>query len=285
MSMLLRFTKMHGLGNDFVVIDAITQDVDLSTEQIRFIADRHRGIGCDQVLLIEAPQNADVDFHYRIFNSDGGEVQQCGNGARCFAKYVSDKHLTGKRAIRVSTCAGILTLHIAKNNHYTVDMGEPIFEPANIPFNADAPVQMVEGASQLYRLSTTEGDIEFNALSMGNPHAVIVVDDIDSANVDRLGPLIESHPAFPERVNVGFMQIVSPKAIALRVYERGAGETQACGSGACAAVVAGRLRQKLEEDVEVTLLGGKLQIGWQGQGHAVMMTGSATKVFDGKIRL
>ena len=276
--MLLRFTKMHGLGNDFVVIDSLSQDVNLSTEQIRFLADRKLGVGCDQLLLIEPPQQADIDFNYRIFNADGGEVEQCGNGVRCLGKYVNDKRLSGKKVLRISTSNRLLEINLINHNTVRVDMGEPVFEPTQIPFTA-------EQQQACYELQHTLGKTELSAVSMGNPHAVILVDDIDTAAVSELGAVIEQHPRFPQRVNVGFMQIIDRQNIKLRVFERGAGETQACGTGACAAVVAGQVRKLLDPSVNAKLLGGSLQIEWQGNNTPVFMTGNASKVFDGKIRL
>ncbi|HEY7884120.1 MAG TPA: diaminopimelate epimerase [Cellvibrionaceae bacterium] len=276
--MRLRFTKMHGLGNDFVVIDGISQKVRLSPERIRQLADRHFGIGCDQLLLVEAPEHPDVDFRYRIFNADGGEVENCGNGARCFARFVRDRKLTGKRHIRVETAAGVMTLHITDDDQVTVDMGVPLLNPADIPFIADAE-------AVTYSLEVNQQAVEISAVSMGNPHAVTLVDDVTTAPVATLGPMIEAHPRFTRRVNAGFMQVLGPDAINLRVYERGAGETLACGTGACAAVVAGFLRGLLQSKVHVNLPGGSLLIEWQGPGHSVLMTGPAVQVFHGQIRL
>lgn len=274
----LQFSKMHGLGNDFVVIDATRQRVNLSPEQIRNIADRHFGIGCDQVLMIEATTSDDADFRYRIFNADGGEVEQCGNGARCFARYVRERGLTDKDEIRVETLKGLLVLAIQPDRQVTVNMGIPVLEPSAIPFSAAQ-------RSLEYPLTIGSDTITIGAVSMGNPHAVTRVDDIENAPVTTLGPLIENHPNFPQRVNAGFMQVKSPAAIAVRVYERGAGETLACGSGACAAVVIGRLWGLLEETVHVRLTGGTLIISWQGEGQPVMMTGPAEFVFEGSIKL
>jgi diaminopimelate epimerase len=276
--MKLKFSKMHGLGNDFVVIDGISQHVELSAEQYRHIADRHFGIGCDQILLIGKPTRTDADFRYRIFNSDGGEVEQCGNGARCFVRYVRDHGLTDKSEIRVETQCGIIVPRVEANGDVTVNMGVPRFEPQEIPFLTDhrAPV---------YLLSLADKIVEINALSMGNPHAVQVVDDVDSAPVTLDGPQIEHHPSFPKRVNAGFMQVLDRGHIKLRVYERGAGETLACGSGACAAVVAGIQRGLLDASVRVTTHGGDLLIRWAGEGQPVMMTGPAVEVFEGMIEL
>ncbi|MFA5631405.1 MAG: diaminopimelate epimerase [Porticoccaceae bacterium] len=276
--MLLRFTKMHGLGNDFVVIDAITQAVTMTPALARKLADRHFGVGCDQILLVEPPSSPDVDFNYRIFNADGSEVSQCGNGARCFAKFVRDRHLTGKRTIRVRTAAGLITLEVSADNQITVDMGVPIFEPSRIPLIADR-------LAGTYSLEVDGDTLSVSALSMGNPHAIIRVDDVAAAPVAALGASIESHPRFPERVNVGFMAIRNRTEIDLRVYERGAGETLACGSGACAAVVAGIRLGELDERVTAHLPGGALSIHWSGANTAVLMTGPATTVFQGRIRL
>jgi diaminopimelate epimerase len=279
--MNLSFTKMHGLGNDFVVIDAINQSVDLTPGQIRFIADRHRGVGCDQLLLVETPESDKVDFNYRIFNRDGGEVGQCGNGARCFAKFVANKGLTDKDHLAVATTAGTIYLVIEADGQVTVDMGSPQFNPADIPFEAEAGMQR-------FPLNVGNQLLEIGAVSMGNPHAVIDVAAIDVANVDdapvaKLGAMLESHPRFPERVNVGFMQIVSRKQIRLRVYERGAGETQACGTGACAAVAVARTWRMVDDEVSVELPGGRLMIRWQGGNSPVLMTGPAETVFEGVI--
>src|SRR5690554_3303537 len=276
--MRLRFTKMHGLGNDFVVIDGISQKVRLSPERVRQLADRHFGIGCDQLLLVEAPEHPDIDFRYRIFNADGGEVENCGNGARCFARFVLERKLTGKRSIKVETAGGDMTLKVTEQGQVQVDMGVPRLNPEEIPFQADAEAIR-------YDLVLPEQTLDISAVSMGNPHAVLMVNKVDSAPVETLGPLIESHERFPRRVNAGFMQMVSPSEINLRVYERGAGETLACGTGACAAVVAGRLRQLLEETVKVNLPGGSLSITWPGPGHSVIMTGPATTVFHGQVKI
>ncbi len=276
--MRLRFTKMHGLGNDFVVIDGVTQKVRLSTEKIRYLADRHFGVGCDQVLLVETPTRPDIDFRYRIFNADGGEVENCGNGARCFARFVLERKLTGKRSIKVETAGGDMTLNITDQGQVQVDMGVPRLSPDEIPFQAET-----EAVS--YDLALPDQTLDISAVSMGNPHAVLLVNKVDSAPVETLGPLIENHARFPRRVNAGFMQMVSPTEINLRVFERGAGETLACGTGACAAVVAGRLRQLLEETVKVNLPGGSLTIAWPGPGHSVIMTGPATTVFHGQVKI
>lgn len=276
--MHLRFTKMHGLGNDFVVFDAIHQHVKLSREQCRFLADRHFGVGCDQILLVERPTVADADFRYRIFNADGGEVEQCGNGARCFVRFVHDKGLTQKKQIRVETRAGIIVPRLEEDGQVTVDMGMPRFEPADIPFLTDK-------RAVTYLLSVGAKIIEVSVLSMGNPHAVQVVDRVETAPVAHDGPLIEHHPSFPNRVNAGFMEVVSRDHIRLRVWERGAGETLACGTGACAAVVAGITRGLLDHRVRVTTRGGDLTVRWAGDGHHVFMTGPAVAVFEGEIDL
>ncbi len=277
--MRIRFTKMHGLGNDFVVIDAVRQSVDLSGEQARFIADRHFGIGCDQILIVEASRRAGVDFRYRIFNADGGEVEQCGNGARCFVRFVHQQGLSDKRDLRVETRSGIIAPRLEADGQVTVDMGVPRFLPAEIPFESDSDALIQPLAVAGF------GVFEITAVSMGNPHAVQVVADVDRAPVAQAGPLIESHPRFPERVNAGFMQVVSRHEIRLRVYERGAGETLACGTGACAAVVAGIRRDLLATPVRVHTRGGELLISWAG-GHApVLMTGPAVTVFEGEIDL
>ncbi|HID48385.1 MAG TPA: diaminopimelate epimerase [Chromatiales bacterium] len=276
--MELRFTKMHGLGNDFVVIDATTRPVDLEPAQIRMLADRHYGVGCDQLLLVEPPRQPDVDFTYRIFNADGGEVDQCGNGARCFARFVRDKGLIAKDTIRVATAAGILVLRIEPDGQVTVDMGVPRFEPGEIPFKADA-------RAESYQLEIEGRMVEFGAVSLGNPHAVLRVEDVESAPVTTLGPRLESDPRFPQRVNVGFMQIQGRDRIRLRVWERGSGETLACGSGACAAVVVGRQRGWLDAKVTVSLAGGDLRIRWSGEEEPVRMTGPAVTVFEGRMTL
>lgn len=272
----LHFTKMHGIGNDFVVLDGINQKVSLNAEQIRKIADRHFGVGCDQLLLVEAYDDDDADFRYRIFNADGGEVEQCGNGARCFARFVYDQGLTQKTTIPVVTASGRIVLKIQADGQVMVDMGVPELEPTHIPFISDQ-------RQTLYNLEIGGGIYTFAAVSMGNPHAVLQVANVDTAPVETLGPHIEKHPVFPRRVNVGFMQIVARNHIRLRVFERGSGETLACGTGACAAVVAGRLQGLLDEQVTVELPGGRLQIRWQGEGQPVWMTGPAETVFRGTL--
>jgi diaminopimelate epimerase len=276
--MIVRFTKMHGLGNDFVVIDAINQNLDLTAAQARFIADRHFGVGCDQILIVEAPTRAGVDFGYRIFNSDGSEVQQCGNGARCFARFVHERGLTRKREIRVETRGGIVVPRLEEDGEVTVDMGVPRLTPSEIPFvsDSDAVVQPLEVAGEIAYIT---------ALSMGNPHAVQVVAAVDEAPVQTQGAAIECHPRFPDRVNAGYMEVVDAHHVRLRVFERGAGETLACGSGACAAAVAGILRGLLTSPVRVSTRGGDLRIVWKGAGEPVLMTGPAVSVFQGEIEI
>lgn len=274
----LSFTKMHGLGNDFMVVDAISQPFRLRPEMIRKLADRHFGVGFDQLLVVEPPGMPDVDFRYRIFNADGSEVEQCGNGARCFARFVRDQRLTNRRVIRVQTAGGVIELRVGRDGWVTVDMGVPELNPPAIPFVAD-------GRQLLYSIEVSGQTVELSAVSMGNPHGVLLVDDVDSAPVETLGPLLECHPRFPARANIGFLQIVDRGHARLRVFERGSGETLACGSGACAAVVAGRMRGLLNDKVRVTLLGGDLVIEWQGEGAPVMMEGPTARVFDGQIRL
>ena len=276
--MQLKFTKMHGAGNDFVVIDLISQRCKLRRRDIRRLADRHFGVGCDQVLVVEPPSSPDVDFRYRIYNADGEEVEQCGNGARCFARFVREQRLTSKQVITVETAGGTLELRVRDNNLVEVDMGPPIFEPQQIPFNAPQ-------ANPSYPLQVAGQTLEIGAISMGNPHAVLPVDDVDRADVEGLGPLIEAHADFPQRTNAGFMQVVSRDMIRLRVFERGVGETLACGTGACAAVVYGINRGWLHDTVTVELPGGKLTIAWAGDGQPVMMTGPTAVVFEGSIRI
>ncbi|HSH41495.1 MAG TPA: diaminopimelate epimerase [Arenicellales bacterium] len=276
--MTIEFTKMQGLGNDFVVIDGVRQTVELTPERARSLADRHLGVGCDQILVAEAIDDPAFDFRFRIYNADGGEVEQCGNGARAFARFVRDKGLTAKAEIRVLTRGGPMSMHVATDGTVSVDMGVPTFEPAEIPF--DAPARQ-----PTYTLDLQGESVEVSVLAIGNPHAVQEVENVDDAPVARQGPLIESHPRFPRRVNAGFMQIVDTGHIRLRVYERGVGETLACGSGACAAAVAGIQRGKLDNRVQVKVQGGLLLITWQGEGHPVWMSGPATTVFEGRINL
>lgn len=276
--MRLKFSKMHGLGNDFVVLDGVRQPVSLTPEQLCYLADRHFGVGCDQILLVEKPTQPGVDFRYRIFNADGGEVEQCGNGARCFVRFVHEQGLTDKREIRVETLRGLIAPRLEGDGKVTVDMGVPRFLPADIPFLADDDVI-------IHLLDVADETLETSVVSMGNPHAVQVVDSVDTAPVGEHGPLIERHPRFPQRVNAGFMQIVDRHAIKLRVYERGSGETMACGTGACAAVVVGIRRGLLDSPVRVTTRGGDLSIAWGGSDRPVLMTGPAVTVFTGEIEL
>jgi diaminopimelate epimerase len=268
---------MQGQGNDFVVLDGVRQDVTITAEVAKRIADRHFGVGCDQILLVERPALPGNDFRYRIWNSDGGEVEQCGNGARCFARFVLDEGLTAKHGIRVETASGVIAPYVNPNGQVTVDMGRPRFEPKEIPFRAEA--------AAIYPLHVGESDVTVCVLSMGNPHAVQVVEDVDTAPVRTEGPLIENHAAFPRRVNAGYMQVVSRSHIRLRVWERGAGETLACGTGACAAVVSGIRLGLVDSPVTVETRGGKLTIEWLGDQAAVMMTGDAVRVFDGEIEI
>jgi diaminopimelate epimerase len=272
------FTKMHGAGNDFVVFDGVTRPVVLTPEKIRRLADRHFGVGCDQVLVVERPTASGADFRYRIFNADGGEVEQCGNGARCFVRFVRDKRLTDKDQIAVETLSGMIYPRLEPDGNVTVDMGVPRLDPAAVPFEAGT-------RENVYDLEVNGRKVNVTVLSMGNPHAVQVVPEVDSAPVNTQGPLIERHPRFPQRVNAGYMQIVDRGHIRLRVYERGAGETLACGTGACAAVVAGRQRGLLDDKVDVKLLGGTLRVSWAGEGQPVWMTGPAVTVFEGTIDL
>ncbi|KLN64434.1 diaminopimelate epimerase [Vibrio sp. VPAP30] len=274
--MHFHFSKMHGLGNDFMVVDCITQNIFFSPDLIRRLADRHTGVGFDQLLVVEAPYDPETDFHYRIFNADGSEVEQCGNGARCFARFVRMKGLTNKYSVSVSTKKGKMVLNIEEDDQVTVNMGVPEFEPNKIPFKA-------KQTEKTYILRTDDKTLFCGAVSMGNPHVVNVVDDVATADVDTLGPLLESHERFPERVNAGFMQVVSRNEVNLRVYERGAGETQACGSGACGAVAVGIVQGLLDDKVTVNLPGGSLKIAWQGEGKPLYMTGPATHVFDGQL--
>lgn len=277
-SMKIKFTKMHGLGNDFVVIDAVRQSVNLTTKQAAFLADRHFGVGADQILIVERPTQDGVDFRYRIFNADGSEVEQCGNGARCFVRFALDQHLTDKQEIRVETKSGIIAPRVESNGEVTVDMGVPIFEAARIPFLSDSN-------ALIQPLDVAGAEVAITAISMGNPHAVQVVENVDTAPVETQGPLIENHPRFPARVNAGFMQVVDAHNIRLRVFERGSGETLACGTGACAAVVTGISRGLLTSPVRVQTRGGDLTIAWNGVAGPVMMTGPAVSVFESEITL
>jgi diaminopimelate epimerase len=279
MSMLLKFSKMHGLGNDFMVVDLVTQHFAFRPELVRQLSDRQFGIGFDQLLVVETPSNPDVDFRYRIYNADGSEVEQCGNGARCFARFVHDARLTAKNPIKVETNSGIIELKLENNDDVTVNMGKAKFTPSDLPFTADRE-------SDKYTITVPLNDGQYDciigAVSMGNPHTVMQVDDVQSDIVNQLGPELESHAAFPKRINAGFMQVVSPTEINLRVYERGAGWTLACGTGACAAMVTAHKWGLVEDEVKVNLPGGSLMIRWDGQGD-VVMTGPATRVFEGRI--
>jgi diaminopimelate epimerase len=287
--MKLKFTKMHGAGNDFVVIDAVNQQVELGTEQWRKLADRRFGVGADQILLVERPTMPGCDFRYRIFNADGGEVEQCGNGSRAFARFVSDKGLSDARSIRVQTMAGIIAPRLEPDGNVTVDMGAPVLEPAAVPFDAAGLPGRAEGRDTLWPLSLEynggSATVLVSVVSMGNPHAVQVVDDVETAPVLAAGPLIEHHPRFPKRVNAGFLQVLDRSHVKLRVFERGAGETLACGTGACAAVVAGIRRGLLDSPVQVTARGGELVISWAGEGQPVYLSGPAVTVFEGEIEL
>ena len=276
--MLLRFTKMHGLGNDFMVIDLVTQHAQLSPRLIRQWSNRHTGIGFDQLLVVEPPGQPDVDFRYRIFNADGSEVEQCGNGARCFARFVQDKRLTAKSEIKVETAGGPITLSVREDGQVTVNMGAPRFAPEEIPFQA-------ERESLTYTLEVEGQLYDVSAVSMGNPHCVTLVTDLMQLPLEQIGPSFEHHPRFPRRVNAGFMQIVDRHHARLRVFERGVGETQACGTGACAAAVAGIRTGHLVSPVNIELPGGALHIEWAGPGAPVMMTGPAVRVYEGQIRV
>jgi diaminopimelate epimerase len=283
--MRIRFTKMQGAGNDFVMLDGITQRVELGPAELQRLANRRFGVGADQILLVERARQPGIDFRYRIFNADGGEVEQCGNGARCFVRFVHDRGLTHKRTIRVETLGGIIEPRLQDDGRVAVDMGVPVFEPARIPFDAEGLVARAEERDRLWPLDIHGRTIEFSVLSMGNPHAVQMVDDVERAPVARDGPVIEHHVRFPSRVNAGFMQVLDRHAIRLRVWERGAGETLACGTGACAAAVAGILRGALDSPITVHARGGELSIAWAGAGQPVLMTGPAEAVFEGEIDL
>jgi diaminopimelate epimerase len=276
--MLLRFTKMHGLGNDFMVLDLVTQHAHVQPKHVRQWGDRHTGVGFDQLLIVEPPSRPDVDFRYRIFNADGSEVEQCGNGARCFARFVLDKRLTAKKRIRVETRNSVIELNVRSDGQITVDMGAPRLEPAQIPFVAPE-------AALAYEVEVGGQTVELAAVSMGNPHGVLRVDNVDTAPVHALGAQLETHPRFPQKANIGFLQIVDAHHARLRVWERGCGETQACGTGACAAAVAGIRQGWLESPVQISLPGGSLSIEWAGPGAPVLMTGPALRVFEGQVRL
>lgn len=272
----MQFTKMQALGNDFVVIDAVRQPIQLSTAAVQRLADRRLGVGCDQVLLVEPASHLGADFRYRIFNADGGEVGHCGNGVRCLARFIRDQHLSGAKRLRIETDGRLTEVEIQPDGQVAVDMGQPELEPARIPFRA-------ERRQSRYRLESSQGELRVAAVSMGNPHVVLDVDDCDQAPVETLGPELERHRRFPARVNVGFLQILDRSHVRLRVFERGVGETPACGTGACAAVVAGRLEERLDPTVRVDLPGGTLMVSWPGEGRPVWMTGPATTVFRGEI--
>lgn len=276
--MQIKFTKMQGIGNDFVVIDGFSEPIELSSEAIRKLADRHFGVGCDQLLLVEKPTNIQADFRYRIFNADGGEVEQCGNGARCFVKFVHEHKLTNKTQICVETANGLIYPKLENSGSVTVNMGAPQFEPKEIPYKSNE-------LSLTYLLDVGNSQVEISTISMGNPHAVQIVNDVDTAPVQTQGPLIENHLLFPQRVNAGFMEIINQHEIRLRVFERGAGETLACGTGACAAAVTGIRLGKLQSPVKVLMRGGELNISWGGNNAPVMMTGPAVTVFEGKITI
>lgn len=278
--MLLRFTKMHGLGNDFVMIDLISQRATIRPELIRSLSDRRLGIGFDQLLTVSPPDDPEMDFRYTIYNADGSEAEQCGNGARCFLRFVRDQGLTTKSSIRLQTKHGTISCRLEKDGNITVNMGKPVLQPSKVPFEADTP-------QITYPLSPGNGRANVNlvAVNVGNPHAVITVPKVVCAPVNELGPMIESHPRFPERVNVGFMEVVSPEKIRLRVFERGVGETSACGTGACAAVVAGRLQGLLSESVDVELTGGHLRVSWAGDDADIQMTGPACRVYEGRLQI
>lgn len=285
--MKLKFTKMHGAGNDFIVIDAINQHIDFGPADWRRLADRRFGIGADQILVVERPTAADSDFRYRIFNHDGGEVEQCGNGSRAFVRFVSDKGLTTKRSIRVETMAGIIQPRLEDDGSVTVDMGAPVLDPVLVPFDSSGLAGVPQGRDTLWPISVTHDGAQETVLvstvSMGNPHAVQLVANVDTAPVLETGPQIEHHPRFPKRVNAGFLQVLDRGHVKLRVFERGAGETLACGTGACAAVVAGIRRGVLDGVVDVEARGGRLTIRWAGEGQSVYMSGPAVSVFEGEI--
>ena len=280
--MNIHFTKMHGIGNDFVVINAIEQKISLSSEQISRIADRHFGVGCDQLLLVEEPAQAEADFRYRIFNADGGEVGQCGNGARCFAKFVFDNGLTSRRNIPVETASGLIFLQLEDDGQVAVNMGVPNFNPPDIPFIAQGTTEV---DPEYYSLMVDDEKYAIGVVSIGNPHAVLLVESVEDAAVEVLGPAVESHAQFPERVNVGFMEIVNRSHIRLRVYERGSAETLACGSGACAAIAVGIRNRLLDDTVEAELRGGTVSVQWSGEGQPIILTGPAETVFEGQIKL
>lgn len=283
--MKLHFTKMQGAGNDFVVLDATRAPLALDAAAYKRLADRRFGVGADQILIVGPADEPGIDFSYRIVNADGSEVEQCGNGARCFVRYVRDKGLTNKRSVRVRTLGGVIELHEADDGRVTVDMGVPVLEAPQVPFHATGLQPRRQGRMDLWPLQVAGRTVEVGVASMGNPHAVQRVDDVDTAPVAELGPLIEHHERFPRRVNAGFMQVLGPGCIRLRVHERGAGETLACGTGACAAVVVGVMTGWLAPQVEVQMRGGTLGVAWAGPGSAVQMTGPAQTVFEGELEL
>lgn len=276
--MLMKFTKMHGLGNDFVVIDAVTQNVRVTASMARRLADRHLGIGCDQVLVVEPPSDKTLDFDYKIFNSDGGEVEQCGNGARCLARFIRDRNLSGKNTIQVKTMNRIISLTINKDKLVSVDMGIPALESSDVP--------IVESTKlTTYAININNEQFDISAISMGNPHAVLFVDNVESAPVSKIGQELQSHAQFPKQVNVGFAQVMNRQYLKLRVYERGAGETRACGTGACAAAVAAIQQDLADSPLRVALTGGDLQINWPGEGLPLIMTGPAVTSYHGRIKI
>jgi diaminopimelate epimerase len=287
--MKLKFTKMHGAGNDFVVIDGINQDIHFTPAQWKLLGDRRFGVGADQILLVEKPTQPGCDFRYRIFNADGGEVEQCGNGSRAFVKFVAEKGLTDQRSITVETKAGVIAPRLEADGSITVDMGAPVLEPARVPFDADGLQGVAQGVDTLWPLVLELGgakeSVLISVVSMGNPHAVQIVDDVETAPVELTGPLIEHHARFPNRVNAGFMQVIDRQHVKLRVFERGVGETLACGTGACAAAVAGIRRGVLDSPVRIDARGGQLAISWAGEGQPVWLTGPAVTVFEGEIEL
>ena len=283
--MKIKFTKMQGAGNDFLVFDGIHQQIDFSSAQWKALADRRFGVGADQMLVVARSEIPEVDFRYRIFNADGGEVEHCGNGARAFVKFVHEKKLIKKKRIRVEIMKGIIEVNLEEDGSVTVDMNAPVLDPALVPFDSAGLTSQTEGQAALWPLPVAGNILPVQVVSMGNPHVVQIVDDVDAFDVTGQGALLESHVRFPQRVNAGFMQIINPHQIKLRVYERGAGETLACGTGACAAAVAGILRGRLHSPVEVLARGGELKILWDGIGHPVMLNGPAVKVFEGEIHL
>ncbi len=280
--MKLRFAKMHGIGNDFMVLDLVTQNVELTADRIKRWSDRRTGVGFDQLLAVLPPSDPTADFRYRIFNRDGTQAEQCGNGARCFAKFVRDHGLSVKQGLTLETSSGLVRTRMLEDDRVEVDMGTPGVGPGDVPFRPELAEALADGVR--YRLPVADGEVVVAPVSIGNPHAVIEVDDIVNAPVKRLGVQVQASEAFPEGVNVGFLQIVEPDFARLRVFERGAGETRACGSGACAAMVVGRLTAQLESRVTVSLRGGEVQLHWPGEGESVTMTGPAAQIYEGQIR-